>query len=94
METLLADRDNDAILVMNVPTALASASDAAKRLQRRRTRTAIGFFHRSRCLRCGWGDTGDAAVELEAAGIPHYPSESTPCAASCISYAIEKPSIT
>ena len=30
METLLADRDNDAILVMNVPTALASASDAAK----------------------------------------------------------------
>ena len=31
MEALLADRDNDAILVMNVPTALASASDAAER---------------------------------------------------------------
>ena len=30
LETLLDDKDNDAILVMNVPTALASAAEAAK----------------------------------------------------------------
>jgi acetyltransferase len=30
LEALLEDRENDAILVMNVPTALASAQDAAK----------------------------------------------------------------
>src|SRR5215468_5537621 len=30
LEALLCDRDNDAVLVMNVPTALASADEAAK----------------------------------------------------------------
>ena len=75
MEALLTDRDNDAILVMNVPTALASAGDAAKAV------AAAMRTHRSRIyppkpVFAVWvGDSGEAAAELEAANIPHYPSE-------------------
>ena len=76
METLLADRDNDAILVMNVPTALASASDAAKAVATAVRKNRNRFFPPKPVFAVWVGDTGDAAVELEAAGIPHYPSES------------------
>jgi acetyltransferase len=76
LEALLADRENDAVLVMNVPTALASASDAAKSVA-----TAVSE-HRSRSyppkpVFAVWvGDDGEASTVLEAAGIPHYASES------------------
>ena len=76
METLLADRDNDAILVMNVPTALASASDAAKAVATAVRENRNRFFPPKPVFAVWVGDTGDAAVELEAAGVPHYPSES------------------
>ena len=76
MEALLADRDNDAVLVMNVPTALASASDAAKAV------AAAVREHRNRYASaeagvraCGSATSGDAPAKLEAAGIPHYRSE-------------------
>ena len=73
---LLADRENDAVLVMNVPTALASASDAAKSV------ATVVSEHRSRLhppkpVFAVWvGDDGEASTVLEAAGIPHYSSES------------------
>lgn len=76
LEALLADHDSDAVLVMNVPTALASASDAAAavvstvqahRSQASSPRPVFGVWV---------GDNGDAAARLEAAGIPHYQSES------------------
>jgi acetyltransferase len=74
MEALLADRNSDAILVMNVPTALASAPDAAKAVA-----AAVrdnGSRFPSKPVFAVWvGDTGDAAADLEAAGIPQYPSE-------------------
>jgi acetyltransferase len=75
METLLADQNNDAILVMNVPTALASAAEAAKSVagavQENRTR----FVPTKPVLSVWVGDSGAAASELEAANIPHFPSE-------------------
>lgn len=76
LEPLLGDRANDAVLVMNVPTALASAADAADsvisvvRARRSKTYPAKPVFS-------VWvGDSGEASEKLEAAGIPHYPSES------------------
>jgi acetyltransferase len=76
IEALLADRDNDAILVMNVPTALASASDAAKAVATAVNKSRDRLFPPKPVFAVWVGDTGDAATELETAGIPHYPSES------------------
>jgi acetyltransferase len=72
---LLSDPANDAVLVMNVPTALASAGEAATAV------TAVVQEHRSRTyppkpVFAVWvGDNGDAEERFEAAGIPHYRSE-------------------
>ncbi len=75
LDALLTDPSNDGILVINVPTALASAQAAAGAVAAavRKHRNEHGF---SKPVFGIWvGDNGDAAAELEAAGIPHYPSE-------------------
>jgi acetyltransferase len=74
-ETLLADPDNDAILVMNVPTALASPTDAAKAV------VNVAQAHRAARVRqkpvfAVWVGGDDAADAFEAAGIPHFADES------------------
>ena len=76
LEPLLADPANDAVLVMNVPTALASAAESAQAVV-----SVVGAhrgrFHPSKPVFAVWvGDSGDASTKLEAAGIPNYPSES------------------
>ena len=50
-EALLGDPDNDAVLVMNVPTALASASEAANSVVARRRSIAIASSSRQADLR-------------------------------------------
>jgi acetyltransferase len=76
LEALLADRENDAILVMNVPTALAPASDAAKSVATV-VRENRNRFCPSKPVFAVWvGDNGEASTDLEASGIPHYASES------------------
>ena len=75
LEGLLEDGENDAILVMNVPTALASAQAAAESV------AAAAQSHRSRRVRAKpifavWVGTSDAATPIfEAAGIPNYATE-------------------
>jgi len=77
LELLLDDDANDAVLVMNVPTALASAADAAK--------SVIAVTERHRQKRAPakpvfamWiGESDTAAEAFEAAGIPSYATEST-----------------
>jgi acetyltransferase len=76
LERLLDDDANDAVLVVNVPTALASAADAARSViavaerQRRKRRPAKPVFTM-------WmGESGPAAAAFEAAGIPNYATES------------------
>ena len=76
LEALLTDRDNDAILVMNVPTALASSTDAAKSVAAVVRENRKRFFPSKPIMAVWVGDSGEAATELETAGIPHYPSES------------------
>ena len=75
LEALLADRDNDAVLVMNVPTALASAAEAAQSI------VSVAKQHRNRFSRSKpilgvWlGDDGTTSKTFEAAGIPHHATE-------------------
>src|SRR5262249_16160211 len=76
LEALIADAENDAILVMNVPTALASAQAAAQAI------AATAQAHRDSLIRpkpifAVWGGTRAAVPPTsEAAGIPSYATES------------------
>jgi acetyltransferase len=75
-EALLDDPGNDAVLVMNVPTALASATDAAQAV------VDVANKHRGRMVPpkpafAVWvGGSGAAAESFERACIPDYANES------------------
>ncbi len=75
-EALLADPENDAILVMNVPTALASAEAAAQAV------VGVAQAHRSGSITpkpvfAVWvGDSEATTPIFEAARIPNYATES------------------
>src|SRR5262252_7283216 len=75
-EALLEDRENDAILVMNVPTALASADAAVRSI------AACAQTHRSSVIRpkpvfAVWVGSSEATTPIfEAARIPSYATES------------------
>lgn len=75
LEALLADPANDAVLVMNVPTALASAREAAAAVVGAVKSHRQKFFPPKPVFTVWVGDSGDAEALLEAAGIPHYRSE-------------------
>ena len=53
LEPLLDDGENDAVLVMNVPTALASAAAAAKSVVAVTERHGKNALQQNRCSRCG-----------------------------------------
>jgi acetyltransferase len=75
-EALLEDRENDAILVMNVPTALASA-DAAARSIAACAQTHHNSFIRPKPVFAVWIGSSEATTPIfEAAGIPSYATES------------------
>src|SRR5262245_44625301 len=70
LQALIEDRANDAVLVMNVPTALASATDAAA--------AVVAVTHKHRCaiappkpvLAVWVGGDAAAGAAFDAAGIP------------------------
>ena len=75
LEALLADEANDAVLVLNVPTALASAPAAATAvvdtIQRDRANRHLG-----KPVFAVWlGEDAAAAKAFESAGIPHFGTE-------------------
>ncbi len=76
LEVLLADTENDAVLVMNVPTALASAADTATAVAevvRKKISTSI----RPKPVFAVWiSEEGAAATAFEVARIPHFATES------------------
>jgi len=75
-EALLEDRENDALLVMNVPTALASA-DAAARSIAACAQTYRNSVIRPKPIFAVWIGSSDATTPIfEAAGIPSYATES------------------
>jgi acetyltransferase len=75
LEILLADRGNDAILVMNVPTALASAEEVGATVIR-----VVGEHRRQNArwakpvLAVWVGGEPTATELLSSAGIPNYPT--------------------
>ena len=77
LEPLLEDGENDAVLVMNVPTALASAGAAAKSI------VAVTERHRQNRVAAKpvfamWiGGGGSPSAAFAAAGIPSYATESS-----------------
>ncbi|KAF1700437.1 bifunctional acetate--CoA ligase family protein/GNAT family N-acetyltransferase [Pseudoxanthomonas suwonensis] len=74
LEALLADPGNDAVLVMNVPTALSSsieAADAVASVLQRRPRPGAG----KPVLGVWLGGGQEALSRLDAAGVPTYATE-------------------
>ncbi len=75
LDVLLADNGNDAVLTMNVPTALASASEAAAAIVKT---VATERMHRLRpkpVLALWVGEDQAAATAFETAAIPHFADE-------------------
>jgi len=76
LEVLLADADNDAVLVMNVQTAIAPADELAA------TVTGVVSKYRQRCLGSAkpvlavWVGADQKITDmLSGAGVPNYPTE-------------------
>jgi acetyltransferase len=76
LETLIEDRENDAILVLNVPTALASSADTAAKV------AGLVKNYRAKSVRpkpvfAVWIGADRTALDaFEAAEIPHFDTES------------------
>jgi acetyltransferase len=75
-EALLEDPGNDAVLVMNVPTALGSAADAAEAVASVVTRHRERYVPGKPALAVWVGGSTQASATFERAGIPDYANES------------------
>jgi acetyltransferase len=76
LEILLKDQANDAILIMNVPTALASASAAAQAVVAAIQENRKHVFRPKPVFAVWIGEDAAAAAAFESAGIPQYTNES------------------
>jgi len=76
LEILLADRDNDAALVMNVPTALASATEAAEAVVQTIIKERARHLQPKPLFAVWVGEDQAAASAFEAAAIPRFANES------------------
>lgn len=75
LEAVLSDDDNDAVLILNVPTALASASEAAEAVAATLERARAAAY-RSKPVFAVWlGENEASARAFERAGIPHFTTE-------------------
>jgi acetyltransferase len=75
LEILLADSGNDAVLTMNVPTALASASEAAQAVVDSVARERSHQLRPKPVFTVWVGEDQAAASTFEAAAIPHFADE-------------------
>ena len=76
LQELLADKNNEAVLVLNVPTALASAADAAAAVAETVRRQGSPSAGLKKPVFSVWlGEDGAAARTFAEAGIPHYSNE-------------------
>jgi acetyltransferase len=76
LEALLADPANDAVLVMNVSTALASATEAAQAIVNVARKHREGPGPRKPILAVWVGEDAAASDAFESAAIPHFADES------------------
>ncbi|MFN3688729.1 GNAT family N-acetyltransferase [Salinarimonas sp.] len=75
MEACLRDPNTDAVLVMNVPTALASSAAAAEAVVEVVQRERAKGFRRKPVFAVWLGEDPQAARAFEAAGIPRFATE-------------------
>jgi acetyltransferase len=75
LQALLDDTDNDAVLAMNVPTALTSAGDCADAVVRVIQEDRLKRIAHKPVLAVWVGDDGRAAKAFDAAAVPYYSSE-------------------
>jgi acetyltransferase len=75
LEALLSSPDSDALLVLNVPTALASAAATAKRVAETVTAYRPRVYGARPVLTVWVGEDPTTARVFDAARIPHYRSE-------------------
>jgi acetyltransferase len=75
LEALLGDAGNDAILVLNVPTALASASQAAQAVVETIRADRQKAFRRKPVFAVWLGEDEVSKRAFESIGIPHYATE-------------------
>jgi acetyltransferase len=76
LEILLADPDNDAILVMNVQTAIASAGDIATTVTGRAAKYRDEHRGSAKPVLAAWvGADEEIGNVLSSGGIPNYPTE-------------------
>jgi acetyltransferase len=75
-EELLNDPENDAVLVMNVPTALGSAAEAAAAVASVATRYRNRYVPAKPALAVWVGGSAGAIEVFERAGIPDFVTES------------------
>jgi len=75
IEPLLADPANDALMVMNVPTALASPYEAARTVAYATTEHRNRLSSPKPVVAVWVGETAAAAQTFEAANIPHFSTE-------------------
>src|SRR4051794_37693332 len=76
LEALLADEANDAVLVLNVPTALARPADAARGVVEAVKRDRASGYRRKPVFAVWIGEDMASAGAFEQAGIPHFATES------------------
>jgi acetyltransferase len=75
LEAILNDRDSDAVMVINVPTALASANDSAQAVVATVAATHARSTLRKPVFAVWLGEDPVAAGLFDAARIPHYGTE-------------------
>src|SRR5215204_4154836 len=75
LEALLADEENDAILVLNVPTALASASQAAEAVAETVRRDRQTGAQRKPVFAVWLGEDEVSKRAFEEFGLPHFATE-------------------
>ena len=75
LEALLADQENDAVLVMNVPTALASPETAADAVADLVCKERARWYPPKPVLAAWIGADAASLRAFQAARIPHYPTE-------------------
>ncbi|MCG7392190.1 bifunctional acetate--CoA ligase family protein/GNAT family N-acetyltransferase [Microvirga sp. ACRRW] len=75
LEALLDDPQNDAVLILNVPTAVAGAADVARAVADVVKRHRAKGYQQKPVFAAWIGEDPDSARVFEAARIPHYATE-------------------
>jgi acetyltransferase len=75
LEVLLADPENDAVLILSVPTAVAGAADVAKAVTEVIKRHRAKGYQQKPVFAAWIGEDPDSARVFEEARIPHFATE-------------------